>query len=231
MQLYRKNLESGPAGSNYFACVISSAVSAFLLSTAHSHPEIWFISLFSLVPFLARVKRSGWSEMLVSSVSFASIYAILMISTKSLITPQSLLLKIGLLNLIFVVFGMGIKLLHKSIWFNPVFIAALWLPLEFAINRYIGLGAIFALPDHGHDLVYRMASMFGFLTVSFFIILINSIILLLFDQIFLRGVPEFTYNALGIRRLATSLEIHKLFSERYFTINTRAPPAIVQFFD
>lgn len=227
MWLKQANNGNSPrAVKSYYACAASAGISASILSLAHFHPEIWLISIFSLVPYLHQIRKSDWRGVLVSGISLASLYAILTMAHESMITPQFFILKFGLLNLIFVVFGVGIKLLKKSLWFNSVFIAALWLPLEFVLVRYIGLGAIFTFPNHGHDLIYRLATIFGFLTISFFIILANSIILLLFDHIFINFNLEVTHDEFKSYKIAVSFEIPRLINDRHGTINSRAPPEV-----
>lgn len=223
-QTYRK--KDTAAAEDYFLCSFSAAFSALLLSVAHFHTEFWFILLFALVPYLHQLRKSSWRGVLLSSISIASIYSVLIITHESLINPGIYLLKFGLLNLIFILFGSGIKLIKKSIWFNSVFIAALWLPLEFLVIRYIGLGAIFALPSQSHDLVCRLATIFGFLTISFFIILANSVILLLFDHIFVNGSIESACDEFKSHIVPSFLKFSRFFNDAYGVINSRAPPEL-----
>ncbi len=118
-------------------------------------------------------------------IMLATSFAIVAYPAELWLTPKAFLLKLFALNLIFMVYGIVVSRLKKHIGFNVIFIAALWLPLEYALSHYAGLENLFILsPDKtGLPVVLRIESLFGLLMISFIIVLINSLILLILKHV------------------------------------------------
>lgn len=164
----------------HFVC---AGTSALILSIAHIHPEYWFLSLFALVPFLWRLNRTTLAGSILLGVILAGCYAFVAFTGEALVTPGIFFLNLLLLSLVFSIFGIAVNRVKRYIGFNPVFIAALWLPLEYVLTHYTALGSIFSLSNAGSGFVVRFGSLFGFLMVSFGIVFINSLILVLIEHI------------------------------------------------
>jgi hypothetical protein len=166
---------------NLLAHFICAGTSALILSISHIHPECWFISFFALIPFLWRLKRAGLFGSILLGFIMAVCYAFVALTGEALTAPGSFLLNLLFLSLVFSTFGIAVNRIKTYIGFNPVFIAALWLPLEYILTHYTALGSIFSLSNAGSGFVVRFGSLFGFLMISFFIVLINSISILIIE--------------------------------------------------
>jgi len=205
----------------YFLCAGSSAL---LLSIAHQYPVVWFISMFALVPFLWRVINGNISGSIILSVIFASCYMLIAYPDEIVISPSAFLIKFIFLNFIFSVFGISVNRISRHFGFNPVFIAALWLPLEYILIHYAGFETIFTFTGSGSGFVLRLASLFGFLIVSFCIILINSIILMFLEHVYFKGFSSGKFRFSKERFFYLRSENNFPLRNWNYTLNPRAPP-------
>lgn len=206
---------------NHFLCAGSSAL---ILSIAHIYPEYWFVSLFALVPFLWRLNRVSLSGSIVLGIILASCYTFVAFTGEILVAPSAFLFKLFCLSLIFSIFGITVNRVRKHIGFNPVFIAALWLPLEYILTHSTSLGNIFALSNISSGFMVRFASLFGFLMLSFSIVLINSLILMFIEHIgrrvFSKGKIRFAKEKQWYRQFKNII----IFKRWYHFLDPRAPP-------
>ncbi len=155
-----------------------AGTSALLLSIIHLHPAYWFISVFALLPFLWRLTRANLYGSLVLGIILGACYCFVSSIQEILVSPWAFFHKLFLLSLIFSAFGIAVNRIKKYTGFNPIFVAALWLPVEFAISHFAHLSSIFTFSETDSTLLIKIASLFGILTVSFFVVLINSLILI-----------------------------------------------------
>lgn len=221
--------ESNDISSRLLVHFICAGTSALILSIAHLHPECWFVSLFALVPFLWRLNNASLPGSILLGVMLAACYAFVAFIGEILISPGEFFLKLLFLSLVFSIFGLCVNLAKKYIGFNPIFIAALWLPVEYILAHYIGLRDIFtfALADSG--ITVRFASLFGCLMVSFAIVLINSLILILIELVSNR---DYSFRKKSFaRRMIFYCHYENSIQQKiwYYTINPRAPPLLIRF--
>lgn len=162
---------------------LCAGTSALLVSIAQLYPEFWFVSLLALIPFLWGVIRANLAAAVVLGVMLATCYALVAYPTELWTIPGIFLLKLLALNMIFSLYGILVSRLKKRIGFNAVFIAALWLPLEYALSNYAGLGNLFTLSTTESSLLVRIGSLFGLLMISFVVVLINSLILIMLRHV------------------------------------------------
>ncbi len=207
-----------------FLCAASSAI---LLSFAHVFGELWFISLFALVPFLWRLCHVN----LRGAVSLGMMLATFFVCTTSvsdlIFAPKIFLLKLLSLNIAFALFGLIVSRAKKSLGFDPLFIALLWFPIEYVLIHYAHLGAIFSISNSGSSLIIGFYSLFGILLGSLVIVLGNSLLLLI-----LRYVGQWLSSC---NELLTESDkspyptIDEVILERrrYYFPDVRAPPCLV----
>jgi hypothetical protein len=170
-----------------FLCAGSSAL---LISGAHLYPEFWFVSLFALIPFLWRAIRVSLFESIILGGLLATSYSFVALRSELWATPGALLFTLVGLNALFALYGTIVNRIKKHLGFNVIFIAALWLPVEYALSHYAGLESFFASsPDKtgwpvktGLPVLLRIGSLFGLLMISFIIVLVNSLILIIIRQ-------------------------------------------------
>ena len=97
--------------------------------------------------------------------------------------PGTFFFKLLVLSSIFSLFGIIVNRIKKHLGYCPVFIAALWLPLEYCLIRYTGAGILLDLRVADSGWLARISSLFGLLTISFFIVLVNSVSVLIIDYV------------------------------------------------
>ena len=163
-----------------FLCAGSSAL---LISAAHLYPELRFVSLFALVPFLWRAIRASLIESMVLGGLLALSYAFIAIRPESWASPGTLILTVVGLVVLFALYGAAVNRIKTRIGFNAIFIAALWLPLEYFLSEYANLEYLFAIATDESGFLLRIGSLFGMLTIPFVVVLINSLILVVLRQI------------------------------------------------
>ena len=204
-----------------FLCAGSSAL---LISFAHLYPEYWFVSLFALVPFLWRAIRATLPESVILGCLLATSYYLVAFPIGSGVTPDLFLLHLLGFNTIFALYAAAVNRIGRHIGANAIFVAALWLPLEYALSHYSGLGSLFALSANESDLLVRIGSLFGMLMISFVIVLVNLIVLLFLRQVVQAlcaktGLPARTDKPAYLPFKEILLEGHW-----YYFSNPRAPP-------
>ncbi len=205
----------------HFLC---AGTSALILSIAHIHPEYWFLSLFALVPLLWRLNRTTLAGSILLGMILACCYAFVTFIGEALVAPGNFFLNLLLLSLVFSIFGIAVNRIKKYIGFSPVFIAALWVPLEYFLIKYPGMGGVLSFPTADSSGLIRFASLFGLLMVSFFIVLINSALFMLLEYVSQIGFSierlRFPYKKISFP-LFESIRTTKRWD---YLPNLRAPP-------
>ena len=163
-----------------FLCAASSAI---ILSFAHVFGELWFISLFALVPFLWRLCHVNLRGAVSLGMMLATFFVCATSVSDLIFAPKIFLLKLLSLNVAFALFGLVINRARKAIGFDPLFIALLWFPIEYALIHYAHLGAIFSISNSGSSLMIGFCSLFGILLGSLAIVLGNSLLLLILRHV------------------------------------------------
>ena len=204
-----------------FVCAGSSAL---LISLAHLYPELWFVSFLALIPFLWRATRVSPFESVVLGALLATSYLFTTVPVASLAAPGTFLSKLLALSALFSFYAIAVNRMAKHVGFNAVFIAVLWLPFEYSLRNYTGLGSIFTFPATDSTLLVRIGSLLGMLVVSFLIVLINSLILILLKHVAQAARSHATFQAKDPKRPYPPFT-QILFQKRwYYFPDPRAPP-------
>jgi apolipoprotein N-acyltransferase len=162
---------------------LAAGSSAFFLSLVHLHLEFWFLSLFALVPYLWRLKGAGLIDSAALGLILAACLSSVVFVEDLRAAPEAFLFKLLVLSFILSLFGIIVNRIKKHLGYCPVFIAALWLPLEYCLIRYTGAGILLDLRAADSGWLARIASLFGLLGVSFFIVLVNSVSVLIIEYV------------------------------------------------
>ncbi|MDH3892239.1 MAG: hypothetical protein OEV49_14270 [candidate division Zixibacteria bacterium] len=163
-----------------FLCAGSSAL---LIAVSHLYPEFWFVSLIALIPFLWRAVSVGLLESILLGVLLAASYCFVSFRLDSWATLGAFLFALGGLVVLFALYGTVVNRIGKYIGINVIFISAVWLPIEYALSHYTGLGSLLAMSAPESGLLFRIGSLFGMLMISFAIVIVNSIILIIIRHI------------------------------------------------
>lgn len=164
-----------------------AGASALFLALANMYETLWLVSFVALVPFF-------WWTSRTSSYSGATWAGIVMGLCLGLVTngdpaftaPGAEIQRVIVLAAAFGTFGYLVCWTERKMGFSPVAIALLWIPLEYAFMCLAGSGAILELPPEGSILSIDVATIVGFLTGSFVIVLVNALNLVLMR--FIHGV-------------------------------------------
>ncbi len=204
-----------------FLCAAGSAI---LLSFAHVFGELWFISLFALVPFLWRLCHVNLRGAVSLGMMLATFFVCATSVSDLIFAPKVFLLKLLSLNIAFALFALVVHRARKHLGFDPLFIALLWFPMEYVLIHYAHLGAIFSISNSGSSLMIGFCSLFGILLGSLVIVLGNSLLLLILRYV---GQWIFSHNEFLIE---SDNKSYSLFDEvilerrRYYFPDVRDPP-------
>ena len=171
---------------------------------------------------LSKLRGVRPTSAVILGMMLATCYALVAQLSELWTAPGSFLLKLIALNTIFIAYGIAVNRLKKHIGFNAIFIAILWLPLEYALSHYAGLESLFALSTGESSLL--LGSLFGLLMISFIIVLINSLILAILRQV---AQALLSRGALSIKDDKQAYPPFKeIILERrwYYFPDVRAPP-------
>jgi len=214
------------AGFRLLESFVCAGSSALLITFAHFYPDFWFVSLFALIPFLWRAIKVSLGESIILGALLAIAYCFVAFRFESWAAPGTLLLKFTGLIVLFAFYASLVNRIKNHIGFNVIFIATLWLPLEYALSHYAGLENLFALsPDKtGLPVLLRIGSLFGLLMISFIIVLINSLILIVLRQVVQALLSCGTLSISDDKRSYPPFK-EILFERRWFLFpDVRAPP-------
>lgn len=160
-----------------------SGTSALLLLIANLFPGYWYLSFIALLPLLWQLNRVNLRRSVVLGILLASCYSLVAFISELLFSPWTFFHKLFLLSLTFSVFSIAVNRIKRYVGFNPILIATFWFALEYILTHYPSLGSILILPNSDSGFMIRFSSLFGFLMVSFGIVLINSIILMFIEYV------------------------------------------------
>jgi apolipoprotein N-acyltransferase len=210
--------------------------SALLLCLAALYPELRFLLLIALIPFLWDCIVSDGRGALILGVTLALCYTWVTCFTDLWYTPGVFLTRLLLLAAIFSLYGLAVNRLARYVGFNAVFIALLWLPLEYTLEHLTGFQSISSVLVDRSALILRIGSLFGLLTVSFVIVLINALILICFKRVVETLRCKAACASKILKKDYPPFEEILLERFRYFFSDIRSPPSysvvwFIPFFD
>lgn len=175
----RPGSADGPAWAEDFLFAGSSAL---LLLLACLWPDLWFISFLALVPFLHRVIRANPAQALrlglLLGFSYFTINLATPLYTHTTATVVRLMTAIALCG----AFGWAVAAVRRRCGFNPLVTALLWVVFELILIRAGFAHGLLAEMDVSTGLLFRLGILFGFLAVSFIIVLFNAILVLAIEK-------------------------------------------------
>lgn len=205
---------------------ICAGLSAFILSISHFYSGIWFVSLFALIPFLWRVIKTNLYDSIILGVILGSCCIFIAYPEEVFNSPLTFLFRFFSLSFIFSAFGIGVNRVNKYLGLNPVIIAALWLPLEYLISNNSISGSIFIFTGNQSEVIARFSSLFGFLMVSFAIVMINSLILIIINYAGNRKVSGNKFKFIREKIQYHHITQKIVYESWYYLPELRGPPCI-----
>jgi apolipoprotein N-acyltransferase len=153
-----------------------AGASALLIAVARLHSDYTFVSLFALVPFLWRAVRAGLVESLVLGAILGTLFCFVTSQSTVREIPTVILFHLPVAVILFSFYGIAVNRISKHIGLNAVFLAVLWLPVEYSLGL-VQLGGLFDVSASDSAILVRVSSLFGALVVTFLIAVTNSLIL------------------------------------------------------
>ena len=164
--------------------------SAALIAISQHCPQFWAVALIALVPFLWRVTRTGVRESVGVGALLATTYGLVAMPGLLLVAPAKFFAGLAALNVLFALYGLVVNRVARHVGFNIVFVAALWVPIEYLLGRLGPVGSLFTLTETDSGVFLRLGSLFGILIVSFAVVLINSLILIVSERLLRSSRPN-----------------------------------------
>jgi hypothetical protein len=163
--------------------VLSAGASALLLSIAHLRPQFWFISFFALLPFLWRLRRLNAGRAVTLGITLAVFFVLGNCADDLIGAPKTFLVKLLSFGVAFGFFAYIVRRATRKLGFDPLFVALVWLPIEFVLIRFAGLESIFTIADSGSPFIVRFCALFGVLLGSLVVLWSNSFLLLIIQRV------------------------------------------------
>ena len=221
MRLNSRDKDCNADLSLSFLCAAGSAI---LLSFAHVFGELWFISLFALVPFLWRLCHVNLRGAVSLGMMLATFFVCATSVSDLIFAPKIFLLKLLSLNIAFALFALAIHRARKAFGFDPLFIALLWFPMEYVLIHYAHLGTIFSISNSGSSLMIGFCSLFGILLGSLVIVLGNPLLLLILRYVG-QWILSCKQSVTGCDNKSYPLLDEVILERRwYYFPDVRAPP-------
>jgi hypothetical protein len=173
---------------------IFAGSSALFLHLVNLFPEYWYVSFFALTPFLFRIIKATCGERLVLSEAEGSrtmpreslrlgflfglsFFAVSVIDSQ-MNYPLPPLLKLLSGTGLFALFGWIVGWASHRWRFNPFIVALLWVGLEMGLVKLGFIKGLLGQGEFSHPFFGGLVALFGFLSVSAIIVLLNSLLVL-----------------------------------------------------
>jgi len=210
---------------------IFAGSSALLLLVANFFPEYWYVSFFALTPFLYRIIKASPLESLRLGFLFGlSFFAVSVIDSPESSPTFHSLLKLLSGTGLFALFGWTVGWASRR-WrdwgFNPAIVALLWVGLELGLVKLGFISGFFGEAEFSHPFFASLVTLFGFVTVSAIIVLLNSILVLTIEKILKIAGPQ-GKRVQEDERTLDFLSTPGLIVEKVYIVpEGRAPPCII----
>jgi len=207
---------------------IFAGSSALLLLVANFFPEYWYVSFFALTPFLYRIIKASPVE----SLRLGLLFGLLFFAVSVIDSPESSPILPSLLKLLsgtglFALFGGMVGWARKHWGFNPAIVALFWVGLELGLVKLGFISGFFAEAEFSHPFFASLVTLFGFVTISAIIILLNSILVLTIEKILKIARPQGKRVQEDERTLDLLSAPGILVEKVYIVPEGRAPPCII----
>lgn len=198
--------------------------SALMLFVAHNRPEYWYLSLIAFVPFLWRLLQLNLRGAICLATTLATLFVLATEAGLLSVSPGPVLIKLLAFNIAFILFAFGVNRAKKRSGFDPLMIALLWFPIEYVLITYADVGSVFSVPDAGFGAAVSFCTLFGFAMGSLVIVLINALILWLFQCIVQRAATSDKITSSEIKVFNVHTDTVTLERGLYYLLCPRAPP-------
>jgi hypothetical protein len=203
---------------------IFAGSSALLLLVVNFFPEYWYVSFFALTPFLYRIIKAAPGESLRLGFLFGlSFFSVSIIDSPSGY-PFPPLLKLVCGTGLFALFGWAVGWARRRWGFNPAIVALAWVGLEVGLASLGLVRGLLGEAEFSHPFFGGLFALFGFLSVSAIIVLLNSLLVLLILKTLSLKIPRGTTIQEDERRTDLFSAPWFVTQRVYLVPQGRAPP-------
>ncbi len=160
-----------------------AGTSALLLLLANLLANWWFLSLFALTPFLYRISRARLDESIRLGLLLGFAFLSVSLSNNLLADPVPALLKLLCGTALFTVLSWFLCRVRASFGFNPVVMAVIWAGFELIVIELGFPRGLFGEAGFTNHYLNGVTVLFGFVIVSFTIVLLNSLIVIAVEKV------------------------------------------------
>jgi len=216
-----------PSGARRAEDFLYAGSSALLLLGANLFPQYWLASFVALVPLLSRIIKAGAGRALRLGTYFGlSFFGVLLLDL-CIISPVAGLFKIACGTALFGLFGWTVAWGRRRWGFNPLIVSLLWIGLELAVIKLGFATGLLAGAKAGHPAFHGMAALFGFLSISFLIVLLDSLIISAIDAVSTLAPARESVSLRGERKWDLLLPPGPVAFELFFVPDVRGPPCSI----
>jgi hypothetical protein len=234
---HHRRISYSPVGSDGFSSksllvtwaesFIFAGSSAVLLLLVNLFPQYWYVSFFALTPFLFRIIKAAPAESLRLGFLFGLSFFAVSIIDSPLGYPVPPLLKLLCGTALFALFGWSVGWARHRWGFNPAIVALAWVGLEVGLASLGLVRGLLGETGLSHPFFGGLFALFGFLSVSAIIVLLNSLLVLLILKTLSLKIPRGKIVQEDERR-TDLFSAPWFFTERaYLVPEGRAPPYII----
>ncbi len=162
---------------------IFAGATAWLLLVARLFPGYWYLSSVALLPFLARAYRASAREALRLGFLLGFTFFLASGLNALLLTPFSSIAKIFAGAALFALFGGAVGWTRQRWGFNPIIVALLWVAFELSLTKLGFVSSLLGEAQFSGPFFHGLAALFGFLIISFIVVLVNSLIVAAIDKV------------------------------------------------
>ena len=178
----RGNAKTKSSRAVWCESFLFAGISALLLLLAGFFSEYSFLSLVALTPFLYRISKAGMSE----SIRLGFLLGLAFLSVtlaNSLVTdPLPALLKLLYGTALFTLFAWTLFRARTVFGFNPIITALIWVGFELAAVKLGLVRGLLGSAEFSNQYLNGLVILFGFIIVSFVIVLLNSLLLIAIEK-------------------------------------------------
>jgi hypothetical protein len=174
-----------PSGGGWAPDFISAGATALLLLISSFFPAYWYLSFFALTPFLWKITRAGFRSGLrlgfLLGLAFLSVSKADSFFSSPFSAAPQLIAGISL----FALFGASVGRVNEKWGLNPLITALLWVGFELGLVKAGFVSGILETPRLAANAPFfnGVALLFGFLTLSFAIVLVNSLLVFAVEKV------------------------------------------------
>jgi len=216
----------GRSGTSWAADFLVAGISALLLLCANLFPHYWFLSLFALIPLLNRIIKAQPRQALRLGLFFGISFFGVSLIDLCIVSPTVALAKLAGGTALFALFGWAVAWGRRRWGFNPLIIALFWVVLDLGVIKLGFPRGLLAEGKASHPLFGGMVALFGFLSISFLIVLFNSLLIYALEAVITLASVQGIHFSQGQRKWDLFPSPEPIVFRLFLVPEGRAPPCL-----